>query len=176
MQVQYWSFWAIIRILILTHHTESHHLLLWPYQLPFDRWPFHTGHVLQDRRVSSHYSQGQPKNRCRTPSPKPLGQRQMTRNLLPSVAVSMGVRHQLIMAGVNGAGFGSSLEPSTWDCHQAIKSIIFSVRSQDLDGESVMDCLILACMMATFIASLWKDNEWKGENRQKDLQHNNKGQ
>lgn len=88
--------------------------------------------MLQDRRVSSHYSQGQPKNQCWTPSPKPFGQRRMmTRNLLPSVAVSMGVRHQLIMAGVNGAVFGSSLEPSTWDCHQAIKSIIFSVRSRD---------------------------------------------
>lgn len=105
------------------------------------------------------------------PSPKPLRQRRMTRNLLPSVAVSMGVRHQLIMAGVNGAGLGSSLEPSTWDCHQTIKSIIFSFRSQDL-----CNGLSQACMMATFIASLWKDNEWKGENRQKDLQHNNTGQ
>lgn len=110
----------INQVLILTQHTESHRLLLWPYQLPFDLWPFHTDHVLQDRRVSSHNSQGQPKNQCKTPSQKPLGQRRMT------VTVSMGVRHQLIKAGVNGAGFRSSLESSMWDCYQAIKSIIFS--------------------------------------------------
>ncbi len=151
MQVQYWS---------LSNNQDTHpntaHTKPPPSHLPFDRWPFHTGHVLQDRRVSSHYSQGQ---------------RRMTRNLLPSEAVSMGVRHRLIMAGVNGAGLGSSLETSTWDCHQTIKSIIFSFRSQDL-----CNGLSLACMMATFIASVWKDNEWEGENRQKDLQHNNKGQ
>lgn len=34
------SFWELIRMFILIQHTESHHLLLWPYQLPFDRWPF----------------------------------------------------------------------------------------------------------------------------------------
>lgn len=144
---------ASSELIILSNNQVTHpytaHRKPPPSPLPFDQWPFHTGHVLQDRRVSSHYSQGQPKNRCRTPSPKPLRQRRMTRNLLPSVAVSMGVRHQLIMAGVNGAGLGSSLEPSTWDCHQTIKSIIFSFRSQDL-----CNGLSQACMMATFIASL----------------------
>lgn len=67
-------------------------------------------------------------------SPKPLGQRRMmSRSRVPSVAVGMGVRHQLIMRWVSGAGLGSSLETATWDCHPAIKSIIFHIRSQYLE-------------------------------------------
>lgn len=42
----------------------------------------------------------------------------------------------VIMRGVNGVQFSSSLEPSVWHSLQAIKSIIFSVKSQDLEGGS----------------------------------------
>lgn len=122
---------------ILTQQTQNHHRLLWPHQLPFDRWPFHTGHVLQDRRVSSHYSRGQEKNQART---------EMDEQQPSALRVCL-------FGMVSGATPGQ-----VWDCHQLIRSIIFRARAQIWWSADTKTRI-----MAAFWGRLWKDNGWKAQ-------------
>lgn len=114
-----------------SQHTEREsHLLLWPYQLPFDRWPFILAMCCKTEG-SPHITH---RDSQRILPETPRTETDDEQEPCPFSGCQHGRPSPAHNERVSGAGLGSSLETSAWDCHKAIKSIIFHVRSQYLEG------------------------------------------